>query len=53
LGGYAETGTRTGVDVIDGDASTGVQQAFFNQEFQGVVLENLIIDFWLIQSQSQ
>lgn len=51
--GDAEAGTRPGVDVIDGDPAGRGEKALLDQKFEGVVLEDFVAVFWLIQSQSQ
>ena len=51
--GNAETGTRPGIDEIYLDRTTGTKQAFFDQEFEGVIFVHLVVCLWLIQSQSQ
>lgn len=52
-GGDAETGTRAGFNVFKLDCPACLQQTFFNQEFQAVIIVNFISFFWLVQSQSQ
>jgi hypothetical protein len=48
-----ETRPWARIDIFYTDGTTRIQQAFFYKKLQAVVLENLIIVLWLIQSQSQ
>ncbi len=53
LGGNGKTGTGASIDKINEDLTAGNQQSFFYQEFEAFLIDNFIIIFWLIQSQSQ
>jgi hypothetical protein len=52
-GSNTESGTWAGIDIFHIDGATTIQKAFFYKKLDTVVLENLIVVLWLIQSQSQ
>ncbi len=52
-GGNTKTGPRAGINVVYGDSAAGGEKALLYQKLEGIILENLIAVFWLIQSQSQ
>ena len=52
-GGNAKAGTWAGINVINTNSSTGIQETLFNQELQTAIFKNFVIIFWLIQSQPQ
>lgn len=52
-GGYAESGSWAGINIFYINGTTAIQQSLFYKKLNAVVLENRVVVFWLIQSQSQ
>ena len=51
--GNTKTGPWAGINVVHSDPAAGCEKTLFHQKLEGIVLENLVAVFWLIQSQSQ
>jgi len=49
----SKTGTGTRVDKLNFDGTAGIHKTFFNQKSKIILVVNIVIIFWLIQSQSQ
>ncbi|MBU1234686.1 MAG: hypothetical protein KKD01_16955 [Proteobacteria bacterium] len=52
-GSYSESGAGACVDKFDTDCTAGTHQTFFYEKFKAIVFKNIVVIFWLIQSQSQ
>lgn len=51
--GDGETGPRPGINKVNLDLLALDQKGFIYQEFNSVLIKNVVVVFWLIQSQSQ
>ncbi len=52
-GGNTETGARTGINIFYINCTAGIDQTFFDEKRQLILVVYFVVFFWLIQSQTQ